>query len=174
MTDLEITSMPCGCWHTVQRKLCSWILLLAQQEEQVQKYWHSVLKRLINIKPAHPEPSKARKSSLQTMRPQQQRRMLNSILLTSLSVNSYNPVIDKFFIPLAHRPSAYNILRSKKTFLGKFDSLSPDAIERLAEKHVTLYQDDIEQRFSNEFVDYPNEFLDYAKTQLIYDTFFTR
>ena len=35
--------------------------------------------------------------------------------------------------------------------------LSPDEIERLAEKLVTHYQDDIEQRFSNElyqFVDY--------------------
>ena len=32
-----------------QRKLFSWILLFAQEAEQVQKYWHSVLKRLINI-----------------------------------------------------------------------------------------------------------------------------
>ena len=43
--------------------------------------------------------------------------------------------------------------------LGKFDILSPDEIEPLAEKLVTLYQDDIEQRFSNEllqFVDYSN------------------
>ena len=48
-------------------------------------------------------------------------------------------------------------------FFGKFDILSPDEIERLAEKFVTLYQDDMEQRFSNEvlrFVDYLNEFLD--------------
>ena len=95
------------------------------------------------------------------MCPQQQRRMLNSLLLTSLSVNSYNPVIDQFFMPLAHRPSTY-----KFCFLGKFDILSPDEIESLAEKLVTLYQDDIEHRFTNEllqFVDYSNEFLDYAE-----------
>ena len=69
-------------------------------------------------------------------------------------------------MPLAHRPSAYEELRSKFCFLGKFDSVSPDEIERLAEKLVTLYQDDIEQRFSNElleFVDYSNDFLDYAE-----------
>ena len=51
-------------------------------------------------------------------------------------------------------------------FLGKFNILSPDEIERLAEKLVTLYQDDIKQRLSNEllqFVDYSNEFLDYAE-----------
>ena len=93
--------------------------------------------------------------------------MLNSLLLTSLSVNSYTPpVIDQFFMPLAHRPSAYEELRSKCCVLGKFDIISPDEIERLAEKVVTLYPDDIEQRFSNElpqFVDYSNEFLDYAE-----------
>ena len=103
------------------------------------------------------------------MCPQQQRRMLNSLLLTSLSVNSYNPVIDQFFMPLAHRPSAYKELRSKFCFIDNFDILSPDEIERLAEKLVTLYQDDREQRFSNEllqFVDYSNEFLDYAKDVL--------
>ena len=59
--------------------------------------------------------------------------MLNSLLLTSLSVNSYNPVIDQFFMSLAHRPSAYEELRSKFCFcFGKFDILSPDEIERLA------------------------------------------
>ena len=60
-----------------------------------------------------------------------------SLLLTSLSVN----LIDLTMLP------------------------SPDEIERLAEKLATLYQDDIEQRFSDEllqFVDYSNEFLDYA------------
>ena len=121
MTDSKITSMPCGCWHTVQRKLFSWILEFAQQAEQVQKYCHSVLKRLISItkvscergKPAHPEARKARKPSLQTMCPQQQRWMLNSLLLTRLSVNSYNPVIDQLFMPLAHGPSAYEELGSR-------------------------------------------------------------
>ena len=47
--------------------------------------------------------------------------------------------------------------------------LNPDEIERLAEKLVTLYQDDIEQRFSNEllqFVDYSNEFLDGAENTI--------
>ncbi len=100
------------------------------------------------------------------MCPQQQRRALTSLLLTSLSVNSYNPVIDQFFMPLAHRPFAYEELRSKFCFLGKFDILSPDEIEGLAEKLVTLYQDDIEQRFSNDllqFVDYSNDFLDYVE-----------
>ena len=100
------------------------------------------------------------------MCPQQQCRMLNSLLLTRLSVNSYNPVIEQFFMPLAHRPSAYEELRSKLCFLGKFDIRSPDEIERLAEKLVTLYQDDTEQRFSNQllqFVDYSSEFLDYAE-----------
>ena len=69
-------------------------------------------------------------------------------------------------MPLAHRPFAYEELRSKFCFLGKFDILSPDEIERLAEKLVTVYQDDIEQRFSNEllqFVDYSNDFLDYVE-----------
>ena len=55
-------------------------------------------------------------------------------------------------MPLAHRPSAYEELRSKFCFLGKFDIISPDEIERLAEKVVTLYQDDTEQRFSNELL----------------------
>ena len=58
-------------------------------------------------------------------------------------------------------------------FLGKFDILSPDEIESLAEKNFTLYQDDIEHRFSNEllqFVDYSNEFLDYAEYTIM--TFF--
>ena len=103
------------------------------------------------------------------MCPQQQRRMLNSLLLRSLSVNSYNPVIDQFFMPLAYRPSAYGELRSKFCFLGKFDILSPGEIECLAEKLVTLYQDDIEQRFSNallQFVDFSNKFLDYAEDVL--------
>ena len=69
-------------------------------------------------------------------------------------------------MPLAHRQSAYEELRSKLCFLGKFDILSPDEIERLVEKLVTLYQGDIEQSLSNEllqFVDYSNEFLDYAE-----------
>ena len=51
----------------------------------------------------------------------------------------------------------------------KFDILSPDEIERLAKKLVTLYQNDMEQRFSNEllqFVDYSKEFLDYAEDVL--------
>ena len=71
------------------------------------------------------------------MCPQQQRRALTSLLLTSLSVNSYNPVIDQCFM-----------------------------IEGLAEKLVTVYQHDIEQRFSNDllqFVDYSNDFLDYVE-----------
>ena len=54
--------------------------------------------------------------------------------------------------------------------------LSLDEIERFAEKLVTLYQDDIEQRFSNEllqFVNYSNEVLDYAEDTIDYDTFFT-
>ena len=85
------------------------------------------------------------------MCPQQQRRMLKS-LLTNLSVNNYNPVIDQFFMPLAH-------LRTRNcvpsfVFFGKFDILSPDEIERLAEKLVTLYQDDMEQRFSNELLQF--------------------
>ena len=69
-------------------------------------------------------------------------------------------------MPSAHRPSAYEELRYKFCFLGKFDILSPDEIERLAEKLVTLYQYDIEQRFSSEllqFVDYSNELIDYAE-----------
>ena len=69
-------------------------------------------------------------------------------------------------MPLAHLPSAYEELRSKFCFLGKFDILSQDEIERLAKKLITLYQVDIEQRFSNEllqFVDNSNEFLDYAE-----------
>ena len=64
------------------------------------------------------------------MCPQQQRRMLNSLLLTRLSVNSYNPVIDQLFMPLAHGPYAYEELRFKFFFLGKFYILSPDEIER--------------------------------------------
>ena len=36
--------------HRVRRKLFSWILEFAQQAEQVQRYWHSVLKRLISQK----------------------------------------------------------------------------------------------------------------------------
>ena len=69
-------------------------------------------------------------------------------------------------MPLALRSSAYEELRSKFCFLGKFDILSPDEIEGLSEKLVTLYQDDIEQRYSSElllFIDYSNEFLDYAE-----------
>ena len=88
---------------------------------------------------------------------------------TSLSVNSYTPVIDQFLVPLAHRPSTNEELRSKFLFLGKFDILGPDEIERLAEKLIILYQDDIEQRFSNELlqcVDYSNEFLDYAENTI--------
>ena len=108
-------------------------------------------------KPAHPEARNARKPSLQTTWLQQHRRMLNSLLLTSLSVNNYNPVIFGHLRTL----TAFQFF-----FICKFDILSPDEIERLAEKLVTLYQDDIEQRFSNEllqFVDYSNEFLDYAE-----------
>ena len=103
------------------------------------------------------------------MCPQHQRRMLNSLLLTSVSVNSYNPIIDQLFMPLPHRQSAYEELRYKSCFLGKFDILSPDDIESLAEKLATLYEDNIEQRFSNElikFVGYSNEFLDYAEDVL--------
>ena len=128
-------------------------------------------------KPAHPHARKARKPSLHTiynMCPQQQRRMLNSLLLTRLSVNSYNPVIDPFSMPLAHRPSAYEEMRSI-FFLGKFDILSPDEIERLAEKLVTLYQDDIEQRFSNELLQFVAIRMSSSitrKTPLIYDTSF--
>ena len=67
---------------------------------------------------------------------------------------------------LAHRPSAYEELCSRVCFLGKYDILSPDKIERLAGKLVTVYQDDIEQHFSNQllqFVEFSNEFLDYAE-----------
>ena len=50
MTDPKITSMPCWCWHTVQRKLFSWILEFALQAVLTgSKYCHSVLKRLISI-----------------------------------------------------------------------------------------------------------------------------
>ena len=66
------------------------------------------------------------------MCPQQQRQVLNSVLLTSLSVGSYNPVIDQFFMPLAHRPFAYEELRSKFFFLGKFDILSPDDVSAMS------------------------------------------
>ena len=66
----------------------------------------------------------------------------------------YNPAIDPFFKPLAHRPSAYEELRSRFCFLGKFDILSLDEIECLAEKLVTLYQDDIEERFSNKLLQF--------------------
>ena len=79
-------------------------------------------------------------------------------------------------MPLALRSSAYEELRSKFCFTGKFDILSLYEIERLAEKLATLYQDDSEQRFSNErlqFIDYSNEFLDYAEDTIDYDTFFT-
>ena len=72
-------------------------------------------------------------------------------------------------MPLPHRQSAYEELRYKSCFLGKFDILSPDDIESLAEKLATLYEDNIEQRFSNElikFVGYSNEFLDYAEDVL--------
>ncbi len=60
----------------------------------------------------------------------------------------------------------------------KFDILIPDEIGHLAEKLVTLYQNDMEQRFSNEvlqFVDYSNEFLDYAEytIDILYNTLFT-
>ena len=78
-------------------------------------------------------------------------------------------------MPLALRPYAYEELRSKFSFLGKFDILSLDEIERLTEKLATLYQDDIEQRFNNEllqYVDYSNEFLYYAEDTIDYDTFF--
>ena len=57
-------------------------------------------------------------------------------------------------------------MRSKCCFLGTFDILIPDEIELLAEKLVTVYHYDLEQRFSNEllqFVDYSNEFLDYLR-----------
>ena len=97
-------------------------------------------------------------------------------LTYSYSVNSYNPVIDQLFMPLADRPSVYEELRSKLCFPVKFDILSPDEIERLAEKLVTLYQDDIEQRFSNEllhFVDHSNEFLEYAEDTFDIFDFFT-
>ena len=60
---------------------------------------------------------------------------------------------------LAHRPICVRGTAFQKKILGKFDILSPKEIEPLAEKLVTLYQDDIEQRFSNEllqFVDYAN------------------
>ncbi len=79
-------------------------------------------------------------------------------------------------MPLALRPSAYEELPSNFHFLGKFDILSLDEIERLAEKLATLYEDDIEQRVSNELlqcVDYSNEFLYYAEDTIEYDTFFT-
>ena len=69
-------------------------------------------------------------------------------------------------MPLAHRSSAYEELRSKFCFLGKCVILSPDEIERWAEKLSTLYQDDIEQRFSKELlqvVDYSHEFIYYAE-----------
>ena len=65
--------------------------------------------------------------------------------------------------------------KNSSTFQGGFvrtqrtGLLNPDEIERLAEKLVTLYQDDIEQRFSNEllqFVDYSNEFLDGAENTI--------
>ena len=101
--------------------------------------------------------------------------MLNS-LLTRLGVNNYNQVIDQFFYAISSsaicvRGTTCSIF----CLLGKFDILSPDEIERLAEKLVTLYQDDIEQRFSKEllqFVDYSNEFLDYAEDTIdMYDTF---
>ena len=57
--------------------------------------------------------------------------------------NSYNPVIDQLFMPISDRPSAHKELCSKLCSLGKFDIHSPDEIERLAEKLVTLYPDDI-------------------------------
>ena len=57
-------------------------------------------------------------------------------------------------MPLAHRQSAYEELRSKFCFLGKFDILSPDEIERFAEKLVSLYQYDIEERFSSELLQF--------------------
>ena len=82
------------------------------------------------------------------------RRMLNWLPLTSLGDNGYNTVIDQFFMPLAHRPSAYEELCSTFCFIGKFDILSPRGIERLSEKLVTIYQDDLEQRFSNELLQF--------------------
>ena len=54
-------------------------------------------------------------------------------------------------MPLALRPSAYEELRSKFCFTGKFDILNLDEIERLAEKLDTLHQDDTDQRFAMSF-----------------------
>ena len=98
------------------------------------------------------------------MCPQRQRRVMNSLLLTSLSVNSYNPVIDQFFMPLAHRPFAYvpNFdFLANLTFLVQMRS---KVWRRNSSLHV--YQPDIEQRFSNallQFVGYSNDFLDYVE-----------
>ena len=65
----------------------------------------------------------------------------------NLNVNSYNALIDQFFIFDAISSSAICVggTAFQIFFLGKFDILSPDEIERLVEKLVTLYQDDIEQ-----------------------------
>ena len=50
--------------------------------------------------------------------------------------------------------------------LKKFDILSPDEIERLAEKLATLYQDDIEQRFSDNNIWPEWQFLTWLATSL--------
>ncbi len=84
--------------------------------------------------------------------------MLNSLLLTSLTVNSYNPAIDQFFMHLAHPPSAYTRKCVPNFFSCKCDILNPDEINRFAEKLVTLYQDGIEQRFSNELFQFVVQF----------------
>ncbi len=47
MTDPNITMLMLA--HRAKDSLFSWMLLFAQEAEQVQKYWHSVLKRLISI-----------------------------------------------------------------------------------------------------------------------------
>ena len=61
-------------------------------------------------------------------------------------------VIDQFVMPFVHQLSAYDELSSRVGFLGKLDIL--DGIELPSEHLVTVYQDELEQSFQNEFVQF--------------------
>ena len=74
---------------------------------------------------------------------------------------NYIPVIDQFVASLSQRLSSYEEVCSRFGFLGQLHTLSQTEVEQAAAKLVTIYQDDLEECFGNEllqFIDFASEY----------------
>jgi hypothetical protein len=79
-------------------------------------------------------------------------------------IQNFLPVIDTFISNLDKRLSAYELVYQRFGFLRKLDQLSNEEIENEATKLVKIYEDDIDEHFGNELIQF-KEFYKHFKDE---------